>query len=295
MKQLEEMMEWANRNARAARRHAEALIEVKAFVNRMAGMGLHVSKLHYASRDDGALAVELEDDAPFEAGTDAPIEVKGAEDYRGDVTCSGDVGIVVSPGMVQQFADDEEGGPAPEGEAGPGASADAAQDVEADAAQDDTPPDVTAPLRDADGFVIGPIAGDEADRVMAWLAQGVGRAEIAERTGRKPQQISQFRHYHRDRIDALSVAPADGLNGTERRINQRIEALGYPEPWTPDLDLKMVEQMVRGTGLGGTAALLKLDREVVLARWKQLLPEVTIETQKQLAAVLRWRVAQPPK
>ena len=63
--------------------------------------------------------------------------------------------------------------------------------------------------------------------------------------------------------------------------------------WSPKLDLKLAKLMAKGTGEGGAAAVLKLGREDVHVRWKQIKAWVgePIQSNDDIVQLLAGRLA----
>lgn len=100
-------------------------------------------------------------------------------------------------------------------------------------------------------------------------------------------------------VPLVRAAPAPapggaGLDGTpmwQRQLRAHLNALGHVAPWTPALDLRLVEGMLRGDGATVVAEALGVDRRAAVARMRALLPEPGIEAQARLAVELRRRAA----
>ena len=76
-----------------------------------------------------------------------------------------------------------------------------------------------------------------------------------------------------------------------RQLDAVLTAIGYKTPWTPALDLELVEELARGRRVAEVAADMKIDAAAVKARWFALTPDgrPTITEQEQLLKVLRHR------
>jgi hypothetical protein len=82
----------------------------------------------------------------------------------------------------------------------------------------------------------------------------------------------------------------EALPVRERAIERRLQAAGYPAPFTPQTDLAVAQALFRGDGLGCAAEKLSIDKADLLARYKTLMPEPSVEDQPALLAVLRRRL-----
>lgn len=88
----------------------------------------------------------------------------------------------------------------------------------------------------------------------------------------------------------------DALSVRERAIERRLQAAGYPEPFTPNIDLCLVIALLRGDGIAIAAEKVRelgadIPRETLLARYRALMPEPSVDDQPALLSVLRQRVA----
>lgn len=88
------------------------------------------------------------------------------------------------------------------------------------------------------------------------------------------------------------VVDLDKAQGAEKLLRMHLRAVGYAAPWTPALDLQLVEGLARGDGLGATAAGMQMPLDACRARWQALLPEVTLDGQARLLATLKALVAE---
>ncbi|OWV39419.1 hypothetical protein [Mameliella alba] len=84
-------------------------------------------------------------------------------------------------------------------------------------------------------------------------------------------------------LDALPTA-------REKAAERRLRAIGYAKPFTPASDLKLVQALGAGKSIDAASRSTGLSPAQARGRWKALLPEVTLENQAALAAVLNKRV-----
>lgn len=170
---------------------------------------------------------------------------------------------------------------------------------------------LAAPAPPVGGYKTGAWSKREADDAMRWRGEGKTNNEIAAKLGRDPRGIGpKLTHMAKKRKgqpDAADVQPEPApapqpvedatttftidldkaASGSDRLVRMHLRALGHVAPWTPALDLKLVEGLAAGDGLGTTAEALGIDRGECKLRWNELLPEVTIDGQTQLLATLR--------
>lgn len=76
-----------------------------------------------------------------------------------------------------------------------------------------------------------------------------------------------------------------------RRVQAHLNALGHVAPWSVARDLDLVQQLARGDCLSDVAERIGVSRDEARARWKALLPEVTIDGKRLLLEELRRRAA----
>ncbi|KHQ50303.1 hypothetical protein [Mameliella alba] len=84
-------------------------------------------------------------------------------------------------------------------------------------------------------------------------------------------------------LDALPTA-------REKAAERRLRAIGYAKPFTPASDLKLVQALGAGKSIDAASRSTGLSPAQARGRWRALLPEVTLENQAALAAVLNKRV-----
>ena len=80
-----------------------------------------------------------------------------------------------------------------------------------------------------------------------------------------------------------------GVPGWRREIEDRLNRLGNPAPFTPQADLALVEGLAKGHKLGRIATDLGIDFYALSPRFRQLVPEPGIVAQDRVLTVLRAR------
>ncbi|MGR3822683.1 MAG: hypothetical protein ACU0A5_08905 [Salipiger marinus] len=83
------------------------------------------------------------------------------------------------------------------------------------------------------------------------------------------------------------------LNSNERVFERRLRELGYPKPWSPEMDHELAVSLIQGNRLDWTASKLKVSPDLARLRWHALLPEPGWDNQRALLAVLKARAARP--
>lgn len=165
----------------------------------------------------------------------------------------------------------------------------------------------------------------ECKGVLTLADRGVTYEEIARRLGRSKQAVSvklvQLRKAQAESAEkpapkpappvaptsgpapAKAVAspaappkaplapPSDGLTERQRVIGARMARLGNPDPFTPEVDLKLARALVNGEGLAGAVEATDgaISRDDLRDRWRAMLPEVTLDDQAALIRVLTLR------
>ncbi|HBT01766.1 MAG TPA: hypothetical protein DEB47_18335 [Citreicella sp.] len=81
------------------------------------------------------------------------------------------------------------------------------------------------------------------------------------------------------------------LNFNEQVFERRLRELGYPEPWSPEMDHDLAVSLIQGKKLDPTAARLNVSPDLARLRWRALLPEPSWDNQRTLLAVLRARAS----
>jgi hypothetical protein len=84
--------------------------------------------------------------------------------------------------------------------------------------------------------------------------------------------------------------PSDpGVPVWRREIEGRLNRLGNAAPFTPQVDLALLEGLAKGHKLGWIASDLGIDFEALKARFAGLVPETGIVAQERVLTVLRAR------
>jgi hypothetical protein len=137
-----------------------------------------------------------------------------------------------------------------------------------------------------DTYVTGPFSDDEKQIIHLALAEGEGDEEIAARLGRAlgpvrrmvglQRQVLARRAAEDPAPEAPAVLDAEPDPAPEPEpadaevIARRLDALPPNTFWTPERDHRLVFHMARGDGPGTTAAILRVQRHKLLARWAVL-------------------------
>ena len=80
-----------------------------------------------------------------------------------------------------------------------------------------------------------------------------------------------------------------GVPVWRREIEDRLNRLGNAAPFTPQVDLALLEGLAKGHKLGWISTDLGIDFDALKVRFRQLVPEPGIVAQERLGAVLRAR------
>jgi hypothetical protein len=80
-----------------------------------------------------------------------------------------------------------------------------------------------------------------------------------------------------------------GVPGWRREIEDRLTRLGNAAPFTPQVDLALLEGLAKGHKLGWISTDLGIDFEALKTRFRQLVPEPGIVAQDRVLTVLRAR------
>lgn len=91
-------------------------------------------------------------------------------------------------------------------------------------------------------------------------------------------------------LGAFASAEARARRAAQERLDWVCRTQWRDSSWTPARDLALVEALVNGEGLAGAAEALGIGKDDAKARWKALMPEVTLEAQAAMLAVLRERI-----
>lgn len=88
---------------------------------------------------------------------------------------------------------------------------------------------------------------------------------------------------------SLMFQPAPGASLKEQSLHAMLNAIGYPEPWTPVADAMLAVMLANGEGVPAVVDALHVERSDVIARWNALLPQKGIDEQSLLVKVLKRR------
>lgn len=150
---------------------------------------------------------------------------------------------------------------------------------------------------------VGGWTGEQDAQMLKMRAAGATTRDIGEKVGRpwqavvarlkvldqeraeQPQADVPASRFGRIKLTTASLMPR------EQRVEMILQAVGYPEPWTPAMDLRMVEGLARGDGTNGVAEALDIAKAIVVARYRALLPDSDVSNQAALLKVLRLRAA----
>ena len=80
---------------------------------------------------------------------------------------------------------------------------------------------------------------------------------------------------------------------TRAEIEAQLNALGHLAPWTPALDLALVDALRSGSGLPGAAREVGTTPDAALNRWHQLMLDTSLSTQAMTHEALRRRATVP--
>ncbi len=180
------------------------------------------------------------------------------------------------------------------------------------------PTAITAPTRAPvpvpDGRVTGPFSEDEKARIAAM--QGTRTVQqMAAVLNRRVQAVALYLNGQTnwmERVQAkLPPAPAapvpepvgavmeapvppappfdPGVPGWRREIEGRLNRLGNAAPFTPQVDLALLDGLAKGHKLGWISSDLGIDFEALKARFVRLVPEPGIVAQERVLTVLRAR------
>jgi hypothetical protein len=171
-------------------------------------------------------------------------------------------------------------------------------------------PEIEAPAPAPE--IEAPAEDPELARMLGLRARGLNTREIAAQIGTTWQKVAKRLAKAKEAEIAARSAPA--VNGAvnnspprsetppapkaparpsvlDQRTAVRLARLGNPAPFAPEVDLQLAEALARGAGLKGAAEALGLPAGQVVARWRCLLPEPSVDGQAALLRALRARAA----
>lgn len=140
----------------------------------------------------------------------------------------------------------------------------------------------------------------EIDEMIALRLEGKSAAEIAPLIGRELKAVNNKLYRVKARIEAAEgeaepipgpepTGAADRVPLADQGVHAHLDDIGSDATWTPELDLEMCELLVSGEKAGNVAAILEVDKDHVIARWKRLCPNTHIDEQTRLLKALRIR------
>ena len=146
----------------------------------------------------------------------------------------------------------------------------------------------------------------EIEQLDAMIRADKPLREVRQRfPGRTPKAVD-LRYYRtkrqlRDCGDKTTApvprgsAPAfddSGRPGPDRAIEAHLNALGHVAPWDAALDAEMFELLTGGTKAAEAAGILEIHRDDVIARFRVLVIDDTIDTQARTLRILKARAGQ---
>jgi hypothetical protein len=179
-------------------------------------------------------------------------------------------------------------------------------------------PEIEAPAPAPE--IEAPAEDPELARMQGLRARGLNTREIAAQIGTTWQKVAKRLAKAKEAEIAARSAPATAPaaapnvnravhnspprcetppapkpparpSALEARTATRLARLGNPPPFAPEVDLQLAEALARGAGLKGAAETLGLPAGQVVARWRCLLPEPSVDGQAALLRALRARAA----
>ena len=196
------------------------------------------------------------------------------------------------PSTISEKSDDVRGTPesvTPQGAVGDGGGTAGAE----------MSPPATPREPQAYDLVTGPFSEEEMATLIDEASRGVSSSAIAQALGRTEKSIRNKITRCRDKIrQAVNDRQAAGKKSelppaSDVRAPSPVSDLEPVGMWSPKLDLKLAKLMAKGTGEGGAAAVLKLGREDVHVRWKQIKAWVgePIQSNDDIVQLLAGRLA----
>lgn len=144
----------------------------------------------------------------------------------------------------------------------------------------------------------GPLDDAERRAILHYRAKGLSASEIADKLGRSRMGFGLHVKRVVDAAEAEDDAPKPrrlvfdapaSAPLREKALHSMLNAVGYPEPFTPVLDLRLVELITKGFTASGAAAEVGLSTDMAKRRWNALLPEKGIDQQTLLLKALKAR------
>lgn len=159
-----------------------------------------------------------------------------------------------------------------------------------------------APAQPAAAYepVTGPFSEDELATLIDQSSRGASVSQIAQALGRTPKSVQNKITRSRDQIRKASEKrrATHKKYAAKPKVIDPVQAdtpadLVVTATWTPKLDLKLAQLMAKGTGAAGAAAVLRLQKEHVHARWREIKDWVgePIQSNDDIVAALQDRLA----
>ena len=159
-----------------------------------------------------------------------------------------------------------------------------------------------APVQPAAAYepVTGPFSEDELATLIDQSSRGASASEIAQSLGRTAKSVQNKITRSRDQIQQASEKRRASYKkyvakpkAKEPVRTDSTAELSISATWTPKLDLKLAQLMAKGTGAAGAAAVLRLQKEHVHARWREIKDWVgePIQSNDDIVAALQDRLA----
>lgn len=147
--------------------------------------------------------------------------------------------------------------------------------------------------------VTGPFSKNEFATLIDLSSRGASVKEIALALHRDTQSVQNKLYRHRAKMQAVKKAPrasakTSHIEQSKAPVQNGTTAdLSISATWTPKLDLKLAQLMAKGTGAAGAAAVLRLQKEHVHARWREIKDWVgePIQSNDDIVAALQDRLA----
>ena len=166
----------------------------------------------------------------------------------------------------------------------------------------------------AEGRVTGPFSEDEKARIAAM--QGTQTVQqMAAALNRKVQSVALYlngqtylKKNAQEKLPPVPAAPVPepvgavmehpvppappfdpGVPVWRREVEDRLNSLGNAAPFTPQVDLALLERLARGHKLGWISTDLDIDFNALRARFARLVLEPGIVAQERVLTVLRAR------
>lgn len=154
---------------------------------------------------------------------------------------------------------------------------------------------------DAKAALPGRGAGTVQSRYYTMKREMRAKGELREAVLKRPnpaQQISSETVVQRPVVNAPVSAPivapepaAEAASYSDKAVLIRLRNLGHVDPWSPELDVELVELLLTGTKVGAAAEILEIPKDECVARFKRLCPDGGIDAQRQVLRLLKAQVS----